>query len=120
MDRKNIVCFGLLPQTPESKMNIDKFGHHVHKRLRHLEHIDGDINLQFSRLKGLRPPETEDEAANKIYVDQITKSLCTKQELNTEIKKLLFEIDSILAQFHQQFYTKLEINSILNKVSKNE
>lgn len=99
-------------------MNIDKFGHHVHKRLRAVEHVQGDINLNSSRLKGLKSPQSGDEAANKDYVDQTTKPFCTKQELNAEIRKIKIEIESLLVQYSQKHYTKSEINSFMRSVSK--
>lgn len=54
-------------------MKIDKFGHHVHKRLRLVEYINtlndtlvktdkGHYDLKLSKLKGLTSPNEADEA----------------------------------------------------------
>lgn len=99
-------------------MNIDKFGHHVHKRLRQSDTTEGDIDLHFARLKGLQLPKSTDEAANKAYVDQLIKSVPTKQEMYAELKKIKNEIDSLLTKFNQKYYTKAEINSIVSKAKQ--
>lgn len=62
-------------------MNIDKFGHHVHKRLRRSEIFDndnvlsksenGEFNLRLVRLRGIKSPSSADDAANKEYVDRL-------------------------------------------------
>lgn len=100
-------------------MNIDKFGHHVHKRLRYSNNITGEINLQ-SRLKGLKRPTAADEAVNKEYVDHIVKSYITKQDLYAEIQKLNTAIESVLLQCNQKYFTKAEITALFTRVSKQQ
>lgn len=67
-------------------MNVDKFGHHVHKRQRITncsflvdqaltKSEEGDFNLHSSRLKGTRLPVSPDEVANKQYVDHINTAI---------------------------------------------
>lgn len=69
-------------------MNVDKFGHHVHKRLRIENSLflssntltksaEGEYNLNLSRLKGVKLPVSPDDVVNKQYVDQINKVIQT-------------------------------------------
>lgn len=71
-----------------NSMNVDKFGHHVHKRLRLdnslflpsnalTKSAEGEYNLQLTRLKGVKLPLSPDDAVNKQYIDQINKSIQT-------------------------------------------
>lgn len=115
-------------------MNIDKFGHHVHKRLRFSEYIDtlndtlvrtesGDFDLKLSKLKGLISPEESDEAVNKAYLD---KEL---QDLRDEMKNILSNVKTYLSNLEKltserlisMFYSKSEIDHIIKtKIAKNE
>lgn len=74
-------------------MNIDKFGHHIHKRMRLSELVNfsdtltksevGDFDIKKNRLRGLNLPLDPDEAVNKQYVDEIVNrndNLLTKTE----------------------------------------
>lgn len=72
-------------------MNVDKFGHHIHKRMRLSELIEfnenallksenGDFDLKTSRLKGIRSPVDAHDAVNKDYVDRLNAN--TLKELN--------------------------------------
>lgn len=107
-------------------MNIDKFGHHVHKRLRFAQNIfncddtlkkseDGDFDLRLSRLKGIKSPLSSDDAVNKDYVDNINKSIQTNL---ANILLRLRRIDSVLSQIDEKFYTKEEINKIISEIIK--
>lgn len=82
-------------------MNIDKFGHHVHKRLRHSSEtpqralVESDIgvyDLQSKRLKGVRLPVSPDDIVNKEYVDKCMSQVYTKQELRLVLEVLQKEI----------------------------
>lgn len=109
-------------------MNIDKFGHHVHKRLRLAEYIDtfsdtlvksdtGHYDLKSSKLKGLTAPEEDDEAVNKAYLDK------TIQEIRDEIKKVSLDVKKYLNslekatsnRFSNLYYTKTEIDFLINQ-----
>lgn len=89
------------------EMNIDKFGHHIHKRLRVSEIFDfqsallkkdsGEYDLQSSTLRGVKRPQFADEAVNKDYLDDVIKSL--KQDINAKIIQIFKHID-------EQFVTK--------------
>lgn len=107
-------------------MNIDKFGHHVHKRLRLSEFIDtlndtlvktdaGHYDLKTSKLKGLSSPNEDDEAVNKAYVDNLIQEL--KKEIikvnnntNIYLKNLASATSNRLSQ---SFYSKEEIDNII-------
>lgn len=103
-------------------MNIDKFGHHVHKRLRLSEYLDnfndtlvksesGDFNLKSSRLRGLLLPESEDEAVNKEYVDlQIENLQKYMKKLNSDIIVYLQQLEKATLS---SFYTKEEVDKLI-------
>lgn len=115
-------------------MNVDKFGHHVHKRLRVLDFFDiynealiksdsGDFDLKQKRLRGLKNPVFEDEAVNKQFLDFTLKQYYTKKEFDSRVKTT---VESHLKQFKEKlhealfasYYTKPEIDQML--ASKNE
>ncbi|KAG7294967.1 hypothetical protein JYU34_015123 [Plutella xylostella] len=92
-------------------MNIDKFGHHVHKRLRAMDSFEftlsnkvlvqnesGDYDLRQSRLKGLQLAVAADEAVNKEYVDQNNKLFCKKHNCLTELKSIKAQIQQLQKQ----------------------
>lgn len=100
-------------------MNIDKFGHHVHKRLRIAESFvnfddtlrkseNGEFDLHFSRLKGVKSPVSNDDAVNKEYVDQLTKVIQTNL---ANIILHLRKIDLVLKQIEEQKLTKEDVNN---------
>lgn len=97
-------------------MSIDKFGHHVHKRMR--ISVDGyGSNLP---LKVFKSPEASDDAVNKMYVDKITESLVTKQDLSAEVRNIKKELDSLLLKIRQKYYLKSEIRHLLNLAPSQE
>lgn len=115
-------------------MNVDKFGHHVHKRLRLTEYIGnynetlvksdtGHYDLKSSKLKGLSYPTEDDEAVNKAYLDK------TVQELRNEVEKVKLEMKLHLKNLetfttdhlNKSFYSKSEIDKLIHvKIKKNE
>lgn len=115
-------------------MNIDKFGHHVHKRLRLTEYITvnndtlvksetGEYDLKSSKIKGLKSPDNEDEAVNKAYMDK------TVQELRNEIKNVYSHVKIFLnnlekannERINSLFYSKSQIDHMIQeKLNKNE
>lgn len=115
-------------------MNVDKFGHHVHKRLRVSEYLDihntaliksetGYYDLKKNRLRGLPVPVSDDEAVNKEFVDHTLKKYYTKNELDIKLKAA---VDSYIKQFKERlfeafsksYYTRSEIDYLLSR--KNE
>lgn len=98
-------------------MNVDKFGHHVHKRLRLPIDLsdknlrredDGDFNLKLTRLKGVKSPSFPDDAVNKQYVDQKLTDFYTKQSIDAELKNIKSQIQVIFDQFSSKHSTKDE------------
>lgn len=112
-------------------MNIDKFGHHVHKRLRLSNILDydekkifiteeGDFDLQQKRLKGVKYPILADEVVNKEYVDEIINKYYTKQEVDNLILSVIKrELISFRDQLPFEFSTKKDLEKII-KVLKND
>lgn len=119
-------------------MNVDKFGHYIHKRMRLSELFEindkallksesGDFDLKSSRLKGIRSPEEADEVVNKDYVDRLTADI--KQEWDKIFSRLRLGIAidvqntvkntlkantlEILTQLEDKFYTKSDIDKFL-------
>lgn len=96
-------------------MNIDKFGHHVHKRMRVLDPIEllpfskalfqnesGDYDIKQRRLKGLKLAVDDDEAVSKAYVDQNNTLLCQKQDFLAELRSIKTEINLLQKQLSQK------------------
>lgn len=111
-------CVIITREVNTIKMNIDKFGHHVHKRLRQSQNKEGDIDLHHARLKGLNSPRTSDEAVNKAYVDKLIKLTLTRQEFVDELAHLKKDIDSLVVRLKTNYFTKDEITKISQKVLK--
>lgn len=111
-------------------MNIDKFGHHVHKRLRVHEPIDilnkallktetGEFNLHSVRLNGIKLPISADDAVNKEYVDNVCNNYYSKRDVQSELKKLRTEVLLTVKSYMEKYYTIPEIEQLLiNKSSK--
>lgn len=101
-------------------MNIDKFGHHVHKRFRFAQNYDetlhksenGDFDLRSSRLKGLKSPLFNDEAVNKEYVDHINKVIQTNL---ANVLLRLQQINSHLEEIDKKFCTKADVIKIIKE-----
>lgn len=142
-------------------MNVDKFGHYIHKRMRlselfefnenaMLKSENGDFDLKTSRLRGIRAPVEADDAVNKDYVDQLNANTLKElnnlavnkdyidrlntnmlKDVNTLIGKLSSQIlkdakdtvqttlkakiPEVLTHFQDKFYTKAEVDKILQK-----
>lgn len=115
-------------------MNIDKFGHHVHKRLRLPEFTEilsdtlvrsdaGDFDLKSSRLKGLKIPEKGDEAVNKEYVDTCVQNLQNEMKIiQSNVKKYLNNLERLTTtNLSTLYYTKKEIDlMVAPKPAKHE
>lgn len=82
-------------------MNIDKFGHHVHKRLRRSYSFDpddvltktenGEFDLRYVRLTGVKYPLDKYDVVNKEYVDNLINR---QQEKETK----LIDFDKVLTK----------------------
>lgn len=121
-------------------MNVDKFGHHIHKRMRFSELLEfnenallksesGDFDLKKSRLRGVRSPVDTDDAVNKDYVDQLCDQKIKEQNrmiglLRAQIIKdaqikvqatLKEKIPEVLVQLEDKFYNKAEVQKLLEK-----
>lgn len=67
-------------------MNVDKFGHHVHKRQRLNEIIriesalkrtdDNNLSVENRRLQNLNSPQESNDAATKEYTDKAISEYC--------------------------------------------
>lgn len=110
-------------------MNIDKFGHHVHKRLRLTELFDftdialtkneqGHFDIQSSRLKGLKTPKESDDAVNKEYVDIKINNL--RGDVQFLLNKALKDVQGVLNNFIKDVYTKRELDNIIQSMKKDE
>lgn len=107
-------------------MNIDKFGHHVHKRLRIsnpikmeniLKLINEEYNLNKIRLTGLRMPTSDDDAVNKEYMDNAIKEYYTRDQLDIKFEKLKTEIFQFMVNYlKDKYYMKYDVNSLINSL----
>lgn len=115
-------------------MNVDKFGHHVHKRLRLTEYFEkyndalhkseeGYFDLKSTKLRGLPVPTYKDEAVSKQYVDKSLEGFCNRKDFETRLRS---EIKSQLKHFKEElykaltasYYTKPEIDAKLREFGK--
>lgn len=103
-------------------MNIDKFGHHVHKRLRSSEIPDlkykallktdeGYFDLKSLQLKGVAKPLSPDDAVNKQYVDQYMQNIYDKTYIDSLFDTINNQIHQLVTQLKLNFYTKKEIDN---------
>lgn len=109
-------------------MNIDKFGHHIHKRMRFSElfsftdnslmKIGGEYDLKHTRLKGVKLPTTSDDAANKEYVDNAGRIFYRKDDTLALVEAIKPEIAKFLHHSLKDYYTKSEVNKIVQLVKK--
>lgn len=122
-------------------MNVDKFGHYIHKRMRLSELLDfndnallksdsGDFDLKTVRLKGIRSPIEADDAANKDYVDRLLtntiqefnkligslRSRIIKDAQNTVNTTLKAKISEVSTHLEDEFYTKAEVDKLIEKL----
>ncbi|KAH9640089.1 hypothetical protein HF086_016020 [Spodoptera exigua] len=132
------IPFGV--RTAQGQLMLDKFGHHIHKRMRFSELLEfngnallksesGDFDLKKCRLRGIRSPVDPDDAVNKDYVDRLCDQTIKEQNrmiglLRAQIIKeaqitvqatLKAKIPDILIQLEDKFYNKAEVQ----KLSKN-
>nr|DAC81442.1 TPA_asm: tail fiber [Spodoptera moth adintovirus 1] len=122
-------------------MNVDKFGHFIHKRLRIsdlfefndnalLKSESGDFDLKASRLRGVRSPVDGDDAVNKDYVDRLSANTihelnkligALRSQLTLDAQKtvqttLKTKIPEALNHLEDKFYTKADIDKLLKKL----
>lgn len=108
-------------------MNVDKFGHHVHKRLRVLDPLEcpctqwdrvllqnesGDYDLKHRRLKGLKFAVAADEAVTKEYVDQNNKLYCKNEDFLHELKSIKTQIQILQKQLVDKC-TRVDVSKMI-------
>lgn len=123
------------------KMNVDKFGHFIHKRLRLSDLFEfndnaliksesGHFDLKSTRLRGIRSPVDGDDAVNKDYVDRISANTihelnkligALRSQLTLDAQKtvqatLKAKIPEALIHFEDKFYTKADVDKLLKKL----
>lgn len=112
-------------------MNIDKFGHHIHKRLRTGEVQElkykallrteaGHFDLKSLRLKGVVKPLSSDDAVNKQYVDEYIENMYEKKYIDSLFNTINNQIHQLVTQLKLNFYTKKEIDDILKKINNDK
>lgn len=109
-----------------SAMNIDKFGHHVHKRLRIsnpnkmdnvLKLIDEEYNLNKIRLTGLRMPTSSEDAVSKEYMDNSIKDYYTRAQIDLKLDKIKTEMFQFMVNYlKEKYYMKYDVNSLINSL----
>lgn len=112
-------------------MNIDKFGHHVHKRLLQAQNSlnildntlhkseSGEFDLRLARLKGVALPISSDDAVNKQYVDITLQKFYTKTEIDAELKNIKNNILALVNQFQPKLQTTTEEKKMNNEQKRN-
>lgn len=113
-------------------MNIDKFGHHVHKRVRSIEPSylfdktlveasNTETGLKLHSLKILQTPNSNDDAINKKYLDAIVVNFYTKQEIDKQVEVIKSQLFALSQQLQDKTPKKPDIeNSALRLVNKYE
>lgn len=112
-------------------MNIDKFGQHVHKRLRAGEMSGlkykalllteaGHFDLKSLRLKGVVKPLSSDDAVNKQYVDEYIRNMYEKKYIDSSFNNINNQIQQLASQLKLNFYTKKDIDDILKKLNNDK
>lgn len=102
---------------------MDKFGHHIHKRLRLPEFFEifdkalmktenEEFDLQSTRLTGVISPLRANDAANKEYVDKQSELFANKQEVYNTLNALKSDIEKYIQNFKEDYYTKVELDKI--------
>lgn len=101
-------------------MNIDKFGHHIHKRSRLSELFNATENfliknkndeyhLHFSRLRGVREPKDADEVINLEYFNHRMAAFYCKQDIDNLMdntrKKIMTEIDGLITNLKTEVFS---------------
>lgn len=96
-------------------MNVDKFGHYIHKRMRLSELFNfnenallksdcGDFDLKTSRLTGIRTPVEANDAVNKDYNDQLNANMLKELNSVTVTKDYVDQmIANMLKEFNKMF-----------------
>lgn len=119
-------------------MNIDKFGHHIHKNLRFSELLNfrenclvkknnGEYNLYFHRLKGVKSPQDADEVVNLEYLDHRMNAFYhkydidmiianTKKEIMREVNDLITNLKTEIPSNNFQLKRKLQSGTLLDKI----
>lgn len=84
-------------------MNVDKFGHHLHKRIINTKQLENTFDLQHKTLKHIGEPIDPADCATKQYVDKLLCELTKKikaveqllSQLNNDVNKVDRKLDDI-------------------------
>lgn len=86
-------------------MNVDKFGHHVHKRQRFGEIIriecalkrtdDNNLSIENRRLQNLSSPQELNDAATKEYTDKAISDFWVNHIKKKYLLDLFFQLDKL-------------------------
>lgn len=107
-------------------MNTDKFGNHIHKRLRLTELFDisenilsktdkGDFDLRNVRLTGVKLPLADNDAVNKQYVDQMKELYFSKEEIQVFLQSIKSQLQILHNKLETNFYSKTDIDIFLKQ-----
>lgn len=104
-------------------MNVDKFGHHVHKRLRLSEVIrsfdealtrseNGVYDLKSTKLTGLTFPTAPTDAVNKEYIDNWSNNFYTKDEVRMLLTNIKSEVRLMIKQCEEKFDAEANLDRV--------
>lgn len=99
---------------------MDKFGHHIHKRLRlpdFIENFDkilmktesGEFDLHNTRLTGITIPLKNSDAVNKEYVDRQNELYIKKEEIATIVNNLRTVLKEYVDNIIVDYCTKADL-----------
>lgn len=102
---------------------MDKFGHHINKRLRITDFLETsdkafileEIDVQSKRLTGVLIPLKANDAVNKEYVDKQFESFASKQEVYDLLSTLKLDTQKYIHQFMKK--TSAPTKSNVDKIS---
>ena len=110
-------------------MNVDKFGHHVHKRQRlnevvriecPLKRIDGDnLSVENKRLQNLKDPQELNDAVTKNYTDKAISDYWVNHIKQKYFADLYMHLDKLERKINDRFeLIKDNIIDIKNQLSQ--
>lgn len=78
-------------------MNVNKFGHHIHKRQKmRSSSLNNIFDAEYKIIKHIRAPVDPNDCATKEYVDNITNGFLKKFKTLDDLTALLnIEINSL-------------------------
>lgn len=108
---------------------MDKFGHHINKRLRLSEFFEifdkalmqtenDELVSQSTRLTGVTSPSRENDAVNKEYVDKQSVPFVKKDEVHSILKAIKLDIEKYNPHLKEDYFKKVELEKIIKSTSK--